>query len=144
MLAGNLAAIGVGGIISTVWSYIVSIPAVISPLSSFWYLDQSPDDFDFDVTRAINSPHYDLKNVLDSPTDAKAPSDTDSKNEKEPKETVAPAHDHVTVRAGVTDEKDLDPVALNKAFKFAAWASLALVRSNLLTQNLMLIDASLV
>jgi len=108
MLAGNLAAIGVGGIISTVWSYI------------------KPDDFNFDVTRAINSPHYDLKDVIEPSTDARAPSDTDSKNEKEPKETVTPAHDHVTVRAGVTDEKDLDPVALNKAFKFAAWSSVAL------------------
>jgi hypothetical protein len=66
---------------------------------------------------------------MDAPTDVKEPSDTDSKNEKEPRETITPAHDHVTVRAGVTDEKDLDPVALNKAFKFAAWSSVVLVRS---------------
>jgi hypothetical protein len=64
---------------------------------------------------------------MDAPSDAKAPSDTDSKNEKEPKETITAAHDHAVVRAGITDEKDLDPVALNKAFKFAAWSSVALV-----------------
>jgi urea-proton symporter len=81
---------------------------------------------------------------MDAPTDAKVPSDTDSKNEKEPKETVTPAHDHGTVRAGVTDEKDLDPVALNKAFKFAAWSSVALVRGILLTQTPTLIDPSFV
>lgn len=64
---------------------------------------------------------------MDAPADAKH-SDTDSKNEKEePKETITPAHEPVAIRAGVTDEKDLDPVALNKAFKFAAWSSLALV-----------------
>ncbi|KIM24913.1 hypothetical protein M408DRAFT_228455 [Serendipita vermifera MAFF 305830] len=107
MLAGNLAAIGVGGIVATVWSFI------------------SPDDFNFDVTRAINSPHYDLKDVMDAPADVKH-SDTDSKNEKEePKETITPARETV-VRAGITDEKDLDPVALTKAFKFAAWSSLVL------------------
>ena len=80
------------------------------------------------MTRAINSPDHGLKDVMDAPTEGKAPSDTDSKNEKEPKETVATVHEHA-VRAGITDEKDLDPVALNKAFRFAAWSSIILVRS---------------
>ncbi|CAG7850309.1 Probable urea active transporter 1 [Serendipita indica DSM 11827] len=104
MLAGNLAAIGVGGLVAVIWSYI------------------SPDDFDFDVTRAINSPAH-LKGVVEASDAAKAPS-IDSKNEKEPTETIQPVG-HET-RAGVTDEKDLDPVELNKAFKFAAWSSVAL------------------
>jgi len=109
MLAGNLAAIGVGGIVAVAWSVI------------------KPDDFDFDVTRAINSPHH-LKDVLE-PGAVKTPSETDSKaeeKEKEPKETVRTLGADEGVRAGITDDKDLDPVALNKAFKFAAWSSVVL------------------
>ena len=34
-----------------------------------------------------------------------------------------------SVQIGITRAGDLDPVALNKAFKFAAWSSVALVRS---------------
>ncbi|KAG6834308.1 hypothetical protein H0H93_010577, partial [Arthromyces matolae] len=40
MLAGNLASIGVGGIIAVAWSLV------------------SPENFNFDVTRAINAPHH--------------------------------------------------------------------------------------
>jgi hypothetical protein len=88
---------------------------------------QKPDDFNFDVTRAINSPHH-LKDMVEPTSDAKPHSDdSDSKNEKEPVETVRPVEEG-HVRAGITDEKDLDPVALNKAFKFAAWSSVVLVR----------------
>jgi hypothetical protein len=112
MLAGNLAAIGVGGIVSVVWSYI------------------KPDDFNFDITRSINSPHA-LHDVMDVPVSdaAKPPSDSDSKNEKEPIETVVPVSEK---RAGITSDKDWDPVALKKAFRFAAWASVVLVRAFIL------------
>lgn len=111
MLAGNLAAIGVGGIVSVVWSYI------------------SPDDFNFDITRAINSPHA-LHDVLEVPVSdaAKAPSDADSKNEKEPIETVVAVSEK---RLGITDDKEWDPVALKKAFKFAAWSSVILVSAHI-------------
>ncbi|KAG6847031.1 hypothetical protein H0H93_010527, partial [Arthromyces matolae] len=40
MLAGNLASIGVGGIIAVAWSLV------------------SPENFNFDVTRVINAPHH--------------------------------------------------------------------------------------
>lgn len=76
------------------------------------------------MTRAINSPH-ELKDVLETPA-AEKHSDTDSKGEKEPKDTTKTVHVHEPVRLGITDDKDLDPVALNKAFKFAAWSSVAL------------------
>ncbi|KAG8820652.1 hypothetical protein FRC19_008712 [Serendipita sp. 401] len=107
MLAGNLAAIGVGGIVATAWSYI------------------APDDFNFDITRAINSPTH-LKDIVEveHSDKEKAPS-VDSKTEKDVSHTIAPV-EHEVIRAGITDEKDLDPVALNKAFKFAAWSSVVL------------------
>lgn len=108
MLAGNLAAIGVGGIVATVWSYV------------------QPDNFDFAITRAINAPTEYHKEVIDadhlpaSPGE-KAEKDSDT-NSKEPSVVVK----EEVVRAGITAEKDLDPVALKKAFKFAAWSSVAL------------------
>ncbi|KAG8830533.1 hypothetical protein FRC17_004740 [Serendipita sp. 399] len=101
MLAGNLAAIGVGGLIAVVWSYI------------------SPDDFNFDITRAINSPAHVVE--VEQSSKEKAAS-IDSKTEKDISHTVAPV-EHEVVRLGITEEKDLDPVALDKAFKFAAWSS---------------------
>jgi hypothetical protein len=67
-----------------------------------------------------------FKDVLDAPPDAKEHSETDSKNEKDLKDAIHPAIEETTV-TGITTEKDLDPVALEKAFKFAAWSSLALV-----------------
>ncbi|QRV79474.1 urea active transporter 1 [Ceratobasidium sp. AG-Ba] len=107
MLAGNLAAIGVGGIVSTIWSYI------------------SPDnDFSFDVTRAINAPHH----AHGAPT---AGSGTQTPNEDEKKHSdsasVVPAEDDANHEKGVTQDEDLDPVALNAAFRFAAWSSIGLL-----------------
>ena len=64
---------------------------------------------------------------MDAPVDANEHPETDSKNEKDFKDTVRPVIEETTV-VGITTEKDLDPVALEKAFKFAAWSSLALVR----------------
>lgn len=67
-----------------------------------------------------------MKDVLEPSAEAKSPSETDSKNEKDPKDSVHPVAEETT-NIGFSDEKDLDPVALNKAFKFAAWSSVVLV-----------------
>jgi len=107
MLAGNLAAIGVGGIVSTVWSYL------------------RPDNFSFDVTRALNTPTH------SAPTTG---SGTDTPREDEKKDIdsgsgdvkVVPVDDE-HVPKGVTHDADLDPVALKGAFRFAAWSSVALL-----------------
>jgi SSS family transporter len=93
MLAGNLASIGVGGIIATATSYI-------------W-----PEDFNFDITRAINAPG--TRHARDS-----TEGDEDEKKSKE-------AIDAAEVENDETD-KELDPVGLQKAFRFAAWSSVAL------------------
>ncbi|KAF9479193.1 urea transporter [Pholiota conissans] len=99
MLAGNLASIGVGGIVATVSSLI-------------W-----PDNFDWETTRAINKP-----NRTSAKTDEKADSDSeDKKHATSVKESIAGDS-----FAGSEEEDELDPVALKKAFKFATYSSLGL------------------
>jgi len=93
MLAGNLASIGVGGIVSCVSSYL-------------W-----PEDFNFDITRAINAPA--------------THSSTHENYEEEKKAEVTTAVAEIDDKNAVIDD-DLDPVALNKAFRFAAWSSVVL------------------
>jgi len=93
MLAGNLASIGVGGIIATVSSYL-------------W-----PEDFDFDITRAIHAPSAHVHG-RDS---------TEDEEEKKSREAVEAAE----VENDESD-KELDPSGLQKAFRFAAWSSVVL------------------
>ncbi|KAF8057401.1 urea transporter [Lyophyllum atratum] len=100
MLAGNLASIGVGGIVAVAWS--------------LW----SPADFDFDVTRAINSPHH-IHRLTQSVENIE--------EREEEKKTATPEVQSVNEVVGITDESDLDPAELNKAFKFAAWSSVVLL-----------------
>lgn len=95
MLAGNLAAIGVGGIIATAASYL-------------W-----PEDFDFEITRAINAPTVRRVHPRDS-TEV----DEDEKRSKEAVDTAEVENDE--------SDKELDPASLQKAFRFAAWSSVAL------------------
>ncbi|KAF8965372.1 urea transporter [Flammula alnicola] len=97
MLAGNLASIGVGAIIATVSSLI-------------W-----PDDFDWETTRAINKP-------TPPPSELEEKSDRDSvKKQASVKESIAGDS-----YAGSEEADELDPVALNKAFKFATYSSVGL------------------
>ncbi|KAH8110219.1 urea transporter [Phellopilus nigrolimitatus] len=116
MLAGNLASIGVGAIISVVWSLIY------------------PENFDFDITRAINAPPTHRSRVP-----AKEGSD-DAPNEKsEYVDDKAPAASPIDIQsvsdgqaggdtvAGVTDDSELDPEGLQVAFRFAAWSSIILL-----------------
>ncbi|KAJ7171123.1 urea transporter [Mycena filopes] len=101
MLAGNLASIGVGGIIATVTSYI-------------W-----PENYDFESTRAINKPAAKLEEKEVTNEETERPSMEKKEQEKAP--SVADSFDAAEI------EEELDPVALNKAFRFAAWSSLALL-----------------
>ncbi|KAF7299220.1 Urea transporter [Mycena indigotica] len=98
MLAGNLASIGVGGIIATASSYV-------------W-----PENYDFESTRAINAP-----GPISKPEEKEANAADRPSIEKEKTPSVADSFN----AAEIADE--LDPVALNKAFRFAAWSSLALL-----------------
>ncbi|KZO98314.1 urea transporter [Calocera viscosa TUFC12733] len=108
MLTGNLVAIAVGGIIAVVWSLL------------------APENFDFDITRAINKP-----------VEAGAPSDDGEKegsiHEKKQAEgehkTVPVDEEHAYESAhktGITTAAELNLAGLKKAFRFAAYSSLVL------------------
>ncbi|KAL7413835.1 Sodium:solute symporter family-domain-containing protein [Mrakia frigida] len=104
MLAGNLVALGTGGIVSVTWSLI------------------SPEDFDFDITRSLNyvpeSTIIDQEAISSTPIDNEAKTPTDEK--------VNPS---LPEQAGAQFEGDvpeIDYTALNKAFKFALFWSLGL------------------
>ncbi|KAF8880652.1 urea transporter [Infundibulicybe gibba] len=100
MLAGNLASIGVGGIIATVTSYI-------------W-----PDDFDFHATRKINAPKPEAFSGHATRTDER---------KLDPEKEIA-----ITAASSAHSSEDssigaeLDPAALEKAYRFAAWSSISL------------------
>jgi hypothetical protein len=106
MLAGNLAAIGVGGIVSVVASYL------------------KPENFNFDVTRAINAPVHHHLEVPESPEGKSSTDKVNTENVDEKAEVHSITKS--VVQIGITRLDDLDPVALNKAFNFAAWSSVAL------------------
>ncbi|KAK0495471.1 urea transporter [Armillaria luteobubalina] len=98
MLAGNLASIGVGGIIATVSSLI-------------W-----PENFDFEITRSLNRPES-IPGISKSKDEVTC----DDLDHKEKSPDVSSAHE------ACIDDEDLDPVALKKAFNFATWSSVVLL-----------------
>jgi len=99
MLAGNLASICIGGIISVAASLI-------------W-----PEDFDFESTRALNV----RVNV-----NVSGPYGDDRMDEKGSEKERGSAEMHSVNEGGIVPDPDLDPVALDTAFRFAAWSSVAL------------------
>ncbi|TBU55536.1 urea transporter [Dichomitus squalens] len=103
MLAGNLASIGVGGIVTIV-------------VSTIW-----PENFDFEATRAINRPgnSQEVEKHLE-------PSREGSVDEKKRDSTEVSIEPMSEEAAAAEEERELDPVALNKAFRLAAWASVVL------------------
>ena len=74
---------------------------------------QWPEDFNFDITRAINAPstHVHKRDSTEG--------DEDEKKSKEVVETAEVENDE--------SDKELDPAGLQKAFRFAAWSSIVLV-----------------
>ncbi|KAI9063673.1 urea transporter [Trametes sanguinea] len=106
MLAGNLASIGVGGIVTVVTSLI-------------W-----PDNFDFEATRAINRPAHETDPADASPRSASL---DDASSEKKQAPADISLEPVVSARAAAEEEeRELDPVALKKSFSIAAWASVIL------------------
>ncbi|KAG6867648.1 hypothetical protein C0993_012758 [Termitomyces sp. T159_Od127] len=98
MLAGNLASISVGGMISVIWSMVY------------------PANFDFSITRSINAPHN--HGHVSSFT----------RNQEQGKKNIhSDEIETISNVSGLTADCDLDPIELNKAFKFAACSSIALV-----------------
>ncbi|KAI0360713.1 urea transporter [Trametes cingulata] len=104
MLAGNLASIGVGGIVTVVTSLI-------------W-----PDNFDFEATRAINRTSLHEKDASQG-----SESIDDSASEKKRPTAEVTLQPVVSATAAAEEEeRELDPVALKKSFSIAAWASVIL------------------
>jgi len=89
-----------------------------------WSILQWPDDYDFALTRAINSrgaavASRNIKDELEEPEYEK----------KVPDASV------VSVTNEAQIDPELEPVSLNKAFKFAARASIVLVRASMFPCN---------
>jgi len=113
MLTGNLVAIAVGGIISV-------------GVSLIW-----PEDFNFDLTRAINSPAPKADPAADE--EEKDGAISEKKASTEAAHHVVPADvegerlDEARHETGITSAADLDREALEKAFRFAFWSSIVLL-----------------
>ncbi|KAJ3000704.1 hypothetical protein NUW54_g6748 [Trametes sanguinea] len=124
MLAGNLASIGVGGIVTVVTSLIVSRPLPFSTTSVKCICMQWPDNFDFEATRAINRPAHETDLADASPRSASL---DDASSEKKQAPADVSLEPVVSARAAAEEEeRELDPVALKKSFSIAAWASIIL------------------
>jgi hypothetical protein len=76
-------------------------------------IKQWPEDFDFEITRAINAP---TRHVQERDS---SEGDEDEKKSREAIEAAVVENDD--------SDKELDPVGLQKAFRFAAWSSVVLV-----------------
>lgn len=111
MLTGNLASIGVGGIIAVVTSLI-------------W-----PENFNFDATRAINAKVHEKDTRHGSEASNRQTEESlDGLDEKKRQESSA-SDDVRSISsdaAAMEEELELDPVGLKKAFRFASWSSVAL------------------
>ena len=81
---------------------------------SILIIGQWPEDFDFEITRAINAPTTRQVRARDS-----TEGDEDDKKSKEAVEAAEVENDQ--------SDNELDPDALHKAFRFAAWSSVVLV-----------------
>ena len=81
-------------------------------------IGQWPEDFNFDITRAINAPSARHGHVRDS-SEGDEDEKRDEKKDKEPVDAAEVENDET--------DKELDPVGLQKAFRFAAWSSVVLV-----------------
>ncbi len=104
MLTGNLLAIGVGGIITVVWSLV------------------RPENFDWDITRAING-KAENDVVTDNDSD---PSQQDPELEKTGIDDKDNALQSSPAVEGLSNDHQAERMALQKAFRFASYAAIIL------------------
>jgi hypothetical protein len=98
LLAGALTSIGVGGIVSIIWSLI------------------DPENFDFESTRAMNTPTPSSVDI--APSGQVSPNTTTPDGEKD-----VPQSDIQELRI---EREEIDFKGLDKTFVFAAWSSVTL------------------
>lgn len=119
MLTGNLLSIGIGGIITVGWSLI------------------SPADFDWDITRRINNPHYGSHSHSTVETSPESPSmetpaleKDNTKYQGKESTSVVPNLDSGSgtppLELEGQDSDEAERVGLQKAFRFAAWSAIGL------------------
>ena len=91
---------------------------------------QYPDNFDFETTRAINTPKDFKKTKGTAATNEGgfSPQVNGVRDENAVENGVTEPVAEIPVQTGITRANELDPVVLNKDFKFAVWSSVALVR----------------
>lgn len=122
MLAGNLASIGVGGIVTVMTSLIVRFYALLNvSVSVTISITQWPEDFDFAATRRINVMATQAQIV------GTRLSEDDSEDEKKRDSAEVYSTPVSSETAAAEEARELDPVALMKSFKLAAWSSVVLV-----------------
>ncbi|WWC91399.1 uncharacterized protein L201_006343 [Kwoniella dendrophila CBS 6074] len=102
MLTGNLLAIGVGSIITVVWSIV------------------KPADFDWDITRAINV--VDASEITETITAPTTPTEKQGKEMDDSVPAVLERQDSEEQSTDISEEE----VGLQKAFRFASWSALSL------------------
>jgi hypothetical protein len=120
MLAGNIASFIIGGLIAFIASVVVWQPFFLNVqvvLNDFFL--KWPEDFDWSITRKLNAPVH-SKTASSSSYEVHEEKD----NEKDLDITVEPV---AVSSARQTEEDELDPVALHKAYVFASTSSLILV-----------------
>lgn len=112
MLTGNLLAIGVGGIITVVWSLI------------------RPENFDWDITRAINAEISEPTNVTYEGSTPEITPASDEKvtgtegGSKEGTENLSYSRSRTAEAQPAEMQAERD--SLQKAFRFASWSAIAL------------------
>ncbi|ORX36710.1 putative urea transporter [Kockovaella imperatae] len=112
MLTGNLLAIGIGGLITVGWSII------------------RPANFDWEITRAINTVQHGQVDVHSSTPSGAATPTRESKDESgafTPGEKDGSGLAVATLPVVEDSEEDQDARDLQKAFRFASWSALSLV-----------------
>lgn len=90
---------------------------------NFLTTSQWPDDYDFDETRAINSPAATKTDSRSEDVETEEKRDIKTEEKRDIQASVASVSDQTEL------ENDLDPVGLKKAFRFAVWSSVIMVGS---------------
>ncbi|EJU01842.1 hypothetical protein DACRYDRAFT_100134 [Dacryopinax primogenitus] len=110
MLTGNLVSIAVGGLVSLVWSLI-------------W-----PENFDFDITRAINCPEpCGTASTDEAENEGPFPEKSKEGESRQKALQVEEEQAYETAQnTGITGAAELNRAGLAKAYRFATWSSVIL------------------
>ena len=114
MLTGNLLAIGVGGLITVIWSLI------------------RPANFDWDITRAINSKVDNVMSVDESGSSPGLDRELGASDYTADEKEVTPvtgksSSGHSPTAVTETSDSEIEQSLLQRSFRLASWSALSLV-----------------